>query len=654
MVKFLKLLRTVLPTELKKHENQKNCNSHPSYNERLLLRKKRFAALKAERAARKRLDQPVQEVISEEKKKKISSVFFPAFIKHSTTKKKWWKRRFKKYYTKNFYQFFILKSKKFRTYPHLVRTRSRLLSFSQLNWLRRYSRKMINGVYHFKNKNHFSQIKARKLSVKLRRLLRIKSIPHKFLRCTISAKFLIQKLLQTRLKSKYFYSRNRQKQNRTYKYKREVKNLQMFNKKKIIFGYKKLNYNYFHASPYYAFNLKRKQLRRKVVTLKKFKKNNKIVKFLRKDIVNQYPRKMKITFFATKQFITNLNKRFNLQIPNFANWNIKPFTKFLKNMNSLKVKRLFLKQKKLQIFTSQKKLQRLAKLSTSYLTKRLMFTLPSMRILKKYRYQNEFHFKVMYYKNVKVLKTDIKPLNTIKSGLTANPQIKSFYLPFSALRLISYKIKKMISLHHRLWNKKWYKTKQHRKLTQTYGLLQNNRTNRPKTNLRKKDLFKIKHQFLTTLLPHLYGKQHLPKQVKNNKTQLTSFITTFLWYCERQISSLINKAKYVPSVQAAMHLVKYGCIVVENCIKTNPFLLVNFLQIIRLTQIKSYGRYLGIFFIFQQALLQKQQSPTFIEKNIRILAVSPIMLPNLALYTKTVGTRYRSFYHSLDCLVHLF
>jgi hypothetical protein len=291
--------------------------------------------------------------------------------------------------------------------------------------------------------------------------------------------------------------------------------------------------------------------------------------------------------------------------------------------------------------------------------------LPLMRKFKfsELESKTKLHFKVLAFINSVKGAFRIDKVKTNNIDTFTKYHTKSKHIIYKNSRNALYNFVKnyvySTSKNHKLyWNKKWFKTKKEIKLNNFYKIFRPFKKQNS-VQIKKKDLFKIKHHFKTTIIPNFYGKQRTDINLKNNNNLNIHSTQNYLWYFERQITSLLVKSHYAPTLKNARHLIRYGNIFINNKRQTNPYAQANLFDIIRILNANAYKRYAYIFHNFKFHLINEKSLPNFIERNSRVLTTSIVNIPKVKDYlitnrTNFISYKQRSVYKNLNLITQLF
>jgi hypothetical protein len=407
-----------------------------------------------------------------------------------------------------------------------------------------------------------------------------------------------------------------------------------------------LKNNVKYSSP--CFNLKKTQFF--------IKFNNPILNILKNQVTNRFIKKVFIKFFYMKyvktrfRYLKNIwqfKKPKNISTSllkkamqsNYSNAYSKKFSLFSKNLVGFR---------KAVHFGEIRSIKYRILSNISFEKRKLLL----QRYITGYPwYRRKFVFKFLKSNNIII--------NNTKTRLSYFFPWKKYFHSGFMLRRFKYGIRNNRRL---LWKKNWKKMKLNKKQYFAKRFLYYNLS---KNNFKRQDSFRLLHNFRTIFLKYSYRAPKLSlslfKDLKNHSfihNTGNNFIERFLWNLERSINILVYRAKYIPHIKIANHLIRYGFIMLNNKIMSNPHTQANILDIIRICKVKYFKRIFLTQFINLYGIRRYQSIPSFIETNKRILSLAVHRKPKIKDFVKkkikVVFGPDKSFYSSIPIISALF
>lgn len=214
-----------------------------------------------------------------------------------------------------------------------------------------------------------------------------------------------------------------------------------------------------------------------------------------------------------------------------------------------------------------------------------------------------------------------------------------------------------------LWAKDFKSTKLALKKYKALQFIKNILT---KNVFNRKDSFRLLHIFRTIFLKYFFNLSgfkffNLFKTLKRNQSNSVysvNFINKFLWSLESTINTIIYRSKFVSSIKTSNHLVRYGFVLCNNKIVTNPYNKIKIFDIISLGKKNLLLRLLKFENAFIKEYSENTSIPDYLEVNSRILSSIVFQHPSILHFSCSdsfvVNYNFKFLYKLMPSLACLF
>ena len=214
-----------------------------------------------------------------------------------------------------------------------------------------------------------------------------------------------------------------------------------------------------------------------------------------------------------------------------------------------------------------------------------------------------------------------------------------------------------------LWAKDFKSTKLALKKYKALQFIKNILT---KNVFNRKDSFRLLHIFRTIFLKYFFNLSGFKffnsfKTLKRNQANSVysiNFINKFLWALESTINTIIYRSKFVSSIKTSNHLVRYGFVLCNNKIVTNPYNKIKIFDIISLGKKNLLLRLLKFENAFIKEYSENISIPDYLEVNSRILSSIVFQHPSILHFSSSdsfvVNYHYKFLYKLMPSLACLF